>query len=160
MNVNYSMFYNCVCSNYGGAIYFSSSNSSLSMICANSCSCGASYVGHFAYLYASQMNHVEYLSVSNCSHTTSGYCPIYLESGDQRVDNTNSSINNAYRYSGILIYSPSSFTSSHCTFSNNKVSHSICIWFSSSSGTITKSYANIIIYKHMLLYDMKITMSD
>jgi len=47
MNINYSMFYNCVCSNWGGAIYFSSSNSYLRMICANSCSCGASYVGHF-----------------------------------------------------------------------------------------------------------------
>jgi len=47
MNVNYSMFYNCVCSSYGGAIYFYSSNSYLRMICANSCSCGDSYVGHF-----------------------------------------------------------------------------------------------------------------
>jgi len=42
MNVNYSIFYNCVCSNYVGAIYFSSSNSCLRMICANSCSCGVS----------------------------------------------------------------------------------------------------------------------
>jgi len=42
MNVNYSMFYNCVCSNNGGAIYFDSSNSCLRMICANSCSCGVS----------------------------------------------------------------------------------------------------------------------
>jgi len=55
MNINYSMFYNCVCSSYGGAIYFYSSNSSLRMICANSCSCGASYDGHFAYLVASQV---------------------------------------------------------------------------------------------------------
>jgi len=144
MNVNYSMFYNCVCSIYGGAIYFSSSNSCLRMICANRCSCGASSCGHFAYLYASQVNQVEYLSVSNCSHITSGWYSIILESGDQRVDNTNSSMNNAYGYSGIGIYSPSSFTSSHCTFSNNKVSHSICIEFYSTSGTISMSYANIV----------------
>jgi len=69
MNVIYSMFYKCVCSSYGGAIYFSSSNSYLRMICANRCS---AFYGHFAYLHASQVNHVEYLSVSNCSHTTSG----------------------------------------------------------------------------------------
>ena len=42
MNVNYSMFYNCVCSSHGGVIYFDSSNSYLRMICANSCSCGDS----------------------------------------------------------------------------------------------------------------------
>jgi len=58
MNVNYSMFYNCFCSSWGGAIYFDSSNSYLRMICANSCSCGASYSGHFAYLLASQVNQV------------------------------------------------------------------------------------------------------
>jgi len=141
MNINYSMFYNCVCSGDGGAIYFSSSNSYLRMICANSCS-GSHY--HFAYLYASQVNQVEYLSVSNCSHTTSGSYSILIVYGDQRTDNTNSSMNNVEDNSGICIYSPSSFTSSHCTFSNNKVSDWICIHFYSSSGTISMSYANIV----------------
>jgi len=126
MNINYSMFYNCVCFNDGGAIYFSSYNSSLRMICANSCSASSGY--HFALLLASQVNQVEYLSVSNCSHTTSGWCSIELSSGDQRVDNTNSSMNNAAQTSGILIDSPSLFTSSHCTFSNNKVSLNVCIF--------------------------------
>ena len=112
------------------------------MICSKSCSCGVSY--HFAYLRASQVNQVEYLSVSNCSHTTSGNCPIRLESGNQRVDNTNSSMNNAYSTSGICIYSPFSLASSHCTFSNNKVSDNICILFVYSSGTIPMSYANIV----------------
>jgi len=151
MNVNYSMFYNCVCSNFfvtnvvysgdGGAIYFSSSNSYLRMICANSCSASQN---HFAYLRASQVNQVEYLSVSNCSHTTSGYESIRLNSGDQRVDNSNSSMNNAVQCSVFSITYPYSFTSSHCTFSNNKVSSSICIWFYSTSGTISMSYANIV----------------
>jgi len=99
MNVNYSIFYNCVCSIQGGAIYFISSNSCLRMICANSCS-GSSC--HFSYLQASQVNQVEYLSVSNCSHSTSGYHSICLESGNQRVDNTNSSMNNAEYYSVIF----------------------------------------------------------
>jgi len=43
-----------------------------------------------------------------------------------QINNTNSSSNNVYMGSGIVICSLSSFTSSHCTFSNNKVSHSIC----------------------------------
>jgi len=125
----------------GGAIFFSSPNSYLRMICANSCS-ASGY--HSANLRASQVNQVEYLSVSNCSHTTSGYYPIRLDYGDQRVDNTNSSMNKAIQSSGIIIDYPSSFTSSHCTFSNNKVSNSRCIYFYSTSGTISMSYANIV----------------
>jgi len=144
MNINYSMFYNCVCSNQGGAIYFYSDNSRLRMICANSCSCGASSDYQYALLQTSQGNQVEYLSVSNCSHITSGYCSIRLNSGIQIVDKSNSSMNNAKEGSGIDINSPSSFTSSYCTFSNNKVSRESCIYFYSTSGTITMSYANIV----------------
>ena len=125
----------------GGAIFFSSPNSYLRMICANSCS-ASGY--HSANLRASQVNQVEYLSVSNCSHTTSGYYPIRLDYGDQRVDNTKCSMNKARVGSGIGIDSPSSFTSSHCTFSNNKVYDSRCIYFYSISGTISMSYANIV----------------
>jgi len=141
MNINYSMFYNCACSNYGGGIHFISSNSCLKMLCAKGCS---AFNRHFAYLIASQMNQVEYLSVSNCSHTTSGYESIGLSSGHQRVDNTNSSMNNAIQGSGTYLSNPSSFTSLHCTFSNNKVSDCICLLFSSTSGTISMSYANIV----------------
>jgi len=131
MNINYPMFYNCVCSDDGGAIYFISSNSCLRMICANSCSASSQF--HFALLYAYQVNQVEYLSVSNCSHTTSGYYSIRLYSGNQRVDNTNSSMNNAYETSAIGIKSPSTFTSSQCTFSNNMVSSGNWIDFYSTS---------------------------
>ena len=143
MNINLSMFHNCVADN-GGAIYFISTNSSLRMLCANSCSCGANYYYHFAYFGASQMNQVEYLSVSNCSHTTDGLYSIWIESGIQRVDHTNSSMNNAFQVSGIIMFTPSSLTSSHCTFSNNKVLNIVCIYFYSESGTILMSYANIV----------------
>jgi len=144
MNANYTMFYNCVCSQSGGAIHLSSSNSFLRMICAYRCSCGAEFLNHFAYLKASQMNNVDYLSVAYCSHTTSGYYPINLYTGNQSFSNTNSSMNNAIAISGINVNYPSSFTSSHCTFSNNKVSENRCIHFYSTSGTISMSYANIV----------------
>ena len=146
MNVNYSMFYRCFCSLDGGAIWFSSSDSNLRMTCANNCSCGASssYNCNFGYLQASQVNQVEYLSVSKCSHTTRGYYSICLQEGDQRAENTNSSMNNADYGSGISFVSPSSLTSSHNTFSNNNVSHGICIYFYSISGTIIMSYSNIV----------------
>jgi len=142
MYINNSMFFNCGCSQKGGAIYFSSSNSYLRMICANSCSCGTSNNGHFAYLRASQDNQGLYLSVSNCSYMTSGYDSILIYSGKQRVDNTNSSMNHVLAHSGIYIYATSSFTGSHCTFSNNKASGYICLCF--FYGTISMSYASIV----------------
>jgi len=141
MNINYSMFYNCVCSSWGGAIYFYSTNSNIRMICANSCTASGF---QFALLQASQLNQVEYLSVSSCSHTTSDVYSTYLCTGNQRVDNTNSSMNNAKEGSGIDISSPSSFSSSHCAFSNNKVSDGICIGFYSGQVTISMSYAIIV----------------
>ena len=112
------------------------------MICGNCCSASSYY--QFAYLGSSQMNQVEYLSVSNCSYTTSGYSSIDLDYGNQKCDNTNCSMNYANQISGLQINSPSQFTSSHCTFSNNEVSNYICLYFFSDSGTLTMSYANII----------------
>jgi len=142
MNINLSMFYSCSCSENGGAIFFSSLNSYLIMICVSRCS--ASSEAHFACLIASQVNQVEYLSISNCSHTTSGYYSFRFVNGNQIVDKSNSSMNNAREVSGIFISSPSSLSSLHCTFSNNKVSDYRCIWFYSSSGTISMSFANIV----------------
>jgi len=142
MNVNDSIFYNCLANN-GGAICFSSYKSHLRMICANRCSCG-SQMYHFAFISASHLNQVEYLSISFCPQHMTGSIPICLQSGNQMVDNTNSSMNNPIQVSGIGIWSPSSFTSSHCTFSNNKVSQFICVWFSSVSGSITMCNANIV----------------
>jgi len=142
MNVNYSMFFNCFCTSEGGAIYFSSSNSYLRMICANGCSASSQY--HFAYLSASHTNLVEYLSISNCSPLMSRYHAVFLAYSNQRADNSNSSMNNAEMGSGFYTFSPSSFTSSYCTFSNNKVYLGVCLWFNSESGTILISYANIV----------------
>ena len=53
-------------------------------------------------------------------------------------------MNNVIQGSGIWINSPSSFTSSQCTFSNNKVSEGICIYFYSTSGTVSMSHSNIV----------------
>jgi len=142
MNIYFSRFYKCICSSDGGAIYFSSSNSNLRMICANRCSCGTSSQFHFACLMATQSNQVEYLSISNCTHTISGFHSMIVHSGFQRVDNTNSSMNNVLQGSGISISSSSTFTSSHCTFSNNNASQSICINLYYCSGAI--SFASIV----------------
>jgi len=140
MNISHSMFYYCASSSEGGAIYYDSSDSCLKMICANGC-CAVSKC-HFAHLKTSQMNKVEYLSISCCSHSTVGSYPLRLYKGNHKVDNTNSSMNNAYECSGIYFDTPITFTSTYCTFSNNIASNSICIKFYSNSGTV--SSANIV----------------
>jgi len=140
MNISFSMFYSCF-SNNGGAIYFTSITSDIRMICSNRCFASSH---HFAWLCTNQFNQVKFLSLSYCSQFAEGNYPIYLKSGDQRVDCTNSSMNHAGMSSGICIDSPSMLSSSHCTFSNNNVSDSICIYLYSYSGNIVFSYANIV----------------
>jgi len=139
MNVNYSMFFNCACSEYGGAIYFDSFDSILRMICVNRCSASSSI---FTYIESANETQITYLSVSGCSYTTSGRYSIYLKSGNQIIDNTNSSMNNANHISCIYIQNSLIFQSSYCTFNENIVSYSSCLFFEFQSGTM--SYSNII----------------
>jgi len=137
MRINFSMFYNCVASN-NGAIFFSSSVSCLRNICSNKCS--GSW-NQFAYILASEINQIEYLSVSFCS---TGSVPFGIKTGNQSIKNTNSSMNTSHQASGVYIDSPTSSTISHCTFSNNQVVSDRCISFFSNTGTISMLYANIV----------------
>jgi len=140
MNISYSMFFNCSTSAGGGAIYvFESDNSDLRMVCAHYC---VSTSNNFACLGASMKNNVEYISVSYCNPTTTGYYAVYLKDGNMILDKSNISKNKCYQVSGIGIATPSSLSSKYCTFSNNNVSHSICMGFYSNSGTF--SYFNIV----------------
>ena len=113
---------------WGWAINFYSSDFSLRRIYACRCSCGTSYGGLFGHRIGLNMNQVEYLSISYCSDSGSGYCTIYLLSGHQRVDRTNSSMNKAVRYPIIFFYLPTTLSSSFCTYKNNKILESRCIY--------------------------------
>ena len=53
-------------------------------------------------------------------------------------------MNKAIEGSGFATTSPSSFTSTQCTFSNNLVSGFICLNLGSDSWTMSISYANIV----------------
>ena len=77
------------------------------------------------------MNHVDYLSVSYCYDTNYKHNPISMFNGNQSVENTNISMNYAEFGSGISIFSPSSFKSSHCTYSHNNSTRGFCLSFSS-----------------------------
>ena len=139
LNSSHLMFYNCSCQDNGGAIHFYSQKSTIKMICANRCT--ADY-GHFAFIKASQINIVEYLSISYCSKSLIGYRPLSLGSGNQTCDHTNSSMNCAKIVSGFRTWAPSSFTSSFCTFSHNNVSNGICLEYDSNNGVML--FANIV----------------
>jgi len=142
MYINSSMFYNCICSGHGGAIFYISSDSYFGMICANRCSSFSNH--HFVVLSASHGNQIEYLSVCYCSKSPSGFYPIWLESGYQIFNNNNCSLNNAQRGSVIGIDSPSMFSSLYCTFSNNIASEERCIYIFSESGSISFLSSNFV----------------
>jgi len=135
MKIQESMFFNCSCENHGGAIYYSSSNSVIKMVCAYRCESKNTH--HFALLQASNANQVEFLSVSCCSYNIMGYYSTRIDSGEQNVDSTNYSSNNAIQVSALDFRKSSSFNSSFCTFINNKVSISISLYFNTLIGTIT-----------------------
>ena len=141
MTIDSSMFYQCSCSYWGGAIYFLSAHSYIRMTCSNGCFASSM---HFARFQVSESSQIEYLSVTNCSYTSSGVYSFLLVSAAQILDNTNSSMNKAEYQSGFGISDPSSFTSSHCTFSNNIVANSRNIYIYTSTSSVLISYANII----------------
>jgi len=143
LNITNSMFFKCICNDRGGAIcLYNSASSFLKMICANGCSCGSSFYGHFSYIRATQNNQVEFLSITACSNSVSGSDSFCLMLGTQRIDQINSSLNKAFTSSGFMVDLPSTFSSSFCTFSENSVSKSKCIDFNGNSGKVY--YANIV----------------
>jgi len=138
MNVSNSMFYNCSSVNQGGAIWFSSTNSILKMLCVHGCS-SQRYL--FSMILCVNINEIDFLSVSSCS-LSSGLITMWLECGNQKMGNSNNSMNYVHEYSGVIINSPNSFASNYCTFSNNHVEHYICIYFYRNTGTM--SFSNIV----------------
>lgn len=133
MNIISSTFYNCTCSVFGGAIWFRSLRSVLNMVCAFKCE---SKEFQFAYLMATEINELIFLSISSCSKNISNRLSLLLYNGKQRYDNTNSSLNKASEISSINIINPLEFSSSFCTFANNEVSDSICLYFQGVSNSM------------------------
>jgi len=130
LNIYDSMFYNSSSTVFGGAISFNSKSSFLRMTCANRCS--AQYQ-HFANLVALDVNEVEYLSVTLCSYTTSGYIPYRLCTANKSVTNTNNSMNCANQVSG-MSFEYTSFTSIYNNYAYNNASDGICLKFDSCQG--------------------------
>lgn len=136
ISIAFSMFFNCTCSNYGGAVYISALNSQLNMICAYMCSAMERQWGQ---LSSTKNNFMYYLSISFCSYKTIGRCPIGIFHGNQRINYMNSSFNQVYHVSGISISSPSKLECNYCTFSKNNVASNTCISLTASYGTVSRA---------------------
>jgi len=63
------------------------------MICANRCVISGQC--NFGYFNALQDNHIEYVSVSLCSYSTTASTSIWMKNGNQTVIITNHSMNSA-----------------------------------------------------------------
>jgi len=128
-----SVFFGCFCTKNGGGIHFHSNRVVFSKICAKLCS--ANY-GHFGYIIAKEDNFHDHLSITSCSNVTNGYYSIEINSGNQKIQNVNSSMNKASQMSGIGNGNPASFSCSYCSFSHNNMSSGICIMMNGNTGTI------------------------
>jgi len=139
MNATSSSFINCTSSKEGGAIYFTSDNSYINMICAFRCS-ASSY--QFGIFQTTKNITVGFLSISACSYKAETDFSVYLSYGNQIVETTNSSMNNAKQVSSIIFNTAAKHRSNYCTFANNYAKDYVCIYLVSK--TFTVSSANIV----------------
>ena len=140
MTITLCVFYNCRCTSEGGAIVFGSSNSNIKNVCASLCFAQEYY--HFGNFECANKNDIEFLTISKCSTSTLGNSVLLLSSGNQKITTSNFSLNQALTESALVVSLPTSFQSSHCTFSNNKVSGSTCIRLVKNTGSIL--FANFV----------------
>jgi len=140
LTISNSMFYYCKTSSFhGGAISMDSSLSekcNIRYICANLCESAKN--GQFAFVRLSpgKTNHVEFSSLSKCSDSCVGDCPIWLYYGNQRFSESNSSMNHNTRDSGMAIDYATTFESGYSTFANNYASIEVCLYLYNTTGTI------------------------
>jgi hypothetical protein len=133
-----SSFFSCSTSNYyGGAIYFSNSNTGecvLHKVCGNNCcSTNTSPYGQFTYVYvqntASNKNYVNYSSITRCvNYDLNSYYTLVLYCGKVYSSSINVSMNKCQYYSGFYCQS---YTDSSVT---------CLIWYSSFTDNIASGY--------------------
>ena len=140
MKIELTMFYNCLCSTSGGAIYFSSENCTLYKVCAFRITSSSYY--HFAYLEVAKTVTIDLLSLSTSSYSSIGDTSLGLRNGDQSFTHSNISYNMARVASTILTKAAGKILFSYFTLADNYVSCCICLQLSQSIGDVL--YANII----------------
>ena len=149
LTINDTIFFKCISSLDGGAIYYTSnllgSNVYLNRICANNCSTGLDKSYQFCYIVTYQIgnNSCNYLSINFCNTIPNGFTSFYLGRGNISLNNYNSSKNFNKQYSGLYIYMPIFFLGKFCNIINNIVSDSKNIMlYGNSNNKLT--FSNIL----------------
>ena len=136
--------------NGGGAIYFSSYGSSLlKKICSINCFItSTSYYGYgqFSFLQSGNLkiNSLEFLSVLKCPGNHLGFrrSPIYIENGNQNINNINIFNNYSHQHAGMITSESNYFLSKFITFFKNIPILTQCFQIYNSNGNL--SYSNIV----------------
>ena len=151
MKLNNCVFFQCSSYMNGGAIYFHSafinSNVEINFVCANNCFTrnGFNYQFGVFLIYNSILNKISlnYLSMNNCSHVSSGTTSIELNYGNISINNFNSTKNNNLQYSSFRLYSPKKSYSIFCTIKDNFVSNN-------NNFLLEESLNNIFLYFNII----------
>jgi hypothetical protein len=156
--VESSSFFSCKTSgSYGGAIYFSNTNSGecvLHKTCGNDCCSTSSSYGQCARIYvkntASSKNYVNYSSITRCVNENSGSNTfLRLDYGRNYVLSVNISMNKCGYFSGIScspFVNSNSITSSlsYSSFTDNIATGCDCIHFDSNNANYEIKCCNIL----------------
>ena len=136
IQINESTFYECISGGIGGAIYSTTNGETLIYkICVLFCK-GSN--GQFAYFQTSANQILDFMTLSNCYNiSTIGYTAIGLNGGRQNFSNINISYNSVIAQSGINIMNPIYLSLNYCTFYNNTVSATRCLYFTAGQGILS-----------------------
>jgi len=148
-----SMFFDCTCGQWGGAIWFagSSKESSISLrnVIGNKCyTTSAGCAAQFAYLLAgsTKKNVVSFLSIYQCAPdaTKTRYSSIHIENGEMILESLNSTGNYVHQYPGLVIYQQNSLKMQFCTLNRNFAFSSVGMLYKSTGTNKTIAFCNII----------------
>jgi len=141
LNISESIFSNCSCSDYGGAIYFRSSlNMCIYKVCAYRCHSNNQF--NFCTLSSAGSKTTSLLSVSFCSYSDQSTYSTAIGKGTLSNIYFNSSNNQAYQQTGLILVDINTFSSSYGSFFNNTAKLQVCVEFCYGGGTMT--YTNIV----------------
>ena len=142
------MFFDCLASGSGGAVYFDCGGSGSSIfenICAFKCySTDTTKSYNFPLLRTTNShNSLLYTSISSCSPFSGrALQSTRLWNGNQRLLNCNISYNLCSNQPSVYFYSPNTLEVQWCTIANNVATGDYCLQLYSPSGTMRNS--NII----------------
>ena len=130
----------------GGGIYFNSIEGSiiLNKVCGYQCYGYAHGQLLYHYTKSTNKNQLFYLSINKCAPNTltTRHSSFWLYKGIQEISNINSSFNEVYHHSSLVVRDHYSFLMKYSNFYKNYVSHSSSLYL--YSGNIFIQYNNFI----------------